>query len=122
MARRKTAAQADIKPWLSAKPDCKEGRFIQLGNTLLLSKVFQALNPSTQMLYISLAMESGGKRDVILSRSNAKKYGIAASTYSRAIKELSETGFIKVDLKRGRYEANRFEFISDWKNGNPAPK
>ena len=122
MPRRKTAQQAEIRPWLSARADCREGRFLQLGNSLLLSRHFQKLSANAQILYLCLAMEAGGKREVIISRSHAQKYGIAQTTFSRAIKQLSDAGFIRIDQTRGRYETNRFEFISDWKNKNPVPK
>lgn len=50
-----------IKPWLSARLDCKEGRFIQVGNSLLLSKEFQALTAGARFLYLCMTMESGGR-------------------------------------------------------------
>ena len=115
MPRKKAAYQADIRPWLSARNDCREGRFLQIGNSLLLSRAFQNLTANARFLYLCLAMEAGGKRDVIISRSHAQKYGVKQSTFSRSIKELSESGFIRIDESRGRYETNRFEFISDWK-------
>ena len=122
VARRKTAKQAEIKPWLSARQDCKEGRFIQVGNSLLLSDEFQKLSATAQILYLSLAMESGGRKETILSRANAKKYGISAATYSRSIKQLSAAGFIQIDETRGRYESNKFTFSTEWKHKNPVSK
>ena len=76
MPRKKAAYQADIRPWLSARNDCREGRFLQIGNSLLLSRAFQNLTANARILYLALAMEAGGKRDVIISRSHAQKYGI----------------------------------------------
>ena len=35
--RRRAGGNNNINPWLSARMDCKEGRFIQVGNSLLLS-------------------------------------------------------------------------------------
>ena len=43
-----------IKPWLSARLDCKEGRFVQVGNSLLLSKEFQALTAGARFLYLCI--------------------------------------------------------------------
>ena len=59
-----------IKPWLSARLDCKEGRFVQVGNSLLLSKEFQALTAGARFLYLCMTMESAGKREFILYKSN----------------------------------------------------
>ena len=119
MPRRKAAQHVNIRPWLSARQDCTEGRFIQVGNSLLLSKSFQALSTSAQMLYICLAMESGGKPVAKLSRSNAKKYGFSPATYSRAAKQLIEAGFVKIAEDTGRYESNKFQFVNDWKSKTP---
>lgn len=50
-----------IVPALSAKVDNKEKRFIQVGNSLLLSKQFHALSTGSRFLYFCMAMESGGR-------------------------------------------------------------
>ena len=71
-----------IKPWLSARLDCKEGRFIQVGNSLLLSKEFQALTAGARFLYLCMTMESAGKREFIFPKSAAEKYGIARNSLS----------------------------------------
>ena len=63
MGRRKTAGRCNIRPWLSAKADCKEGRFIQIGNSLLLSEQFGKLKAGARDLYFRMAMESGGERE-----------------------------------------------------------
>lgn len=120
MGRPKAAENCKILPWLSANHPPSDKRFIQIGNSLLLSKKYQALHDTSRTLYECLAMESGGKRFVKLSRRQAeKKYGIKEATYTRAKKELIEKGFIRIKDNTGRYETNCFEFIDDWKNKNP---
>ena len=52
-----------IVPWLSARPDNREKRFIQVGDSLLFSDAFQELRVGAKHLYLCMAMESGGKRD-----------------------------------------------------------
>lgn len=69
-----------IVPALSAKVDNKEKRFIQVGNSLLLSKQFHALSTGSRFLYFCMAMESGGRKNFILPQKDAKKYGIAPSS------------------------------------------
>ena len=118
MSRRKSAKNVPISPWLSAREDCREGRFIQVGNSLLLSKTFQALPAKTQSVYFALAMEAGGKQSVRFSHGDAeRKYGIAPTTYDRSIKELDATGFVRQELDefRSQYRKNEFVFINDWK-------
>lgn len=65
---------------MSGKVNCKEGRFIQVGNSLVLSKKFQELKSGARWLYLSMAMESGGKREVTFTHGSGKKYGIKPSS------------------------------------------
>lgn len=95
------------------------GRFIQIGNSLLLSKRFQALSPLARYVYLALAMEAGGKDVVSLSHSQAGKYGIKPSGYDNAIRQLKVGGFIRLDDGLGRLETNRFRFVRDWQQRAP---
>ena len=61
-----------IVPALSAKVDNKEKRFIQVGNSLLLSKQFHALSTGSRFLYFRMAMESDGRKNFILPQKDAK--------------------------------------------------
>ena len=120
MSRHKSAKSVPIRPYLSANKDCREGRFIQVGNSLLLSKKFQALKGKAQILYFALAMEAGGQLVVKLSHGAAgRKYGIAPTTYDRAIKELIAAGFIEqiIDDDRAQFKSNEFRFLLTWKGG-----
>ena len=115
MARKKIGGE--LRPWLSGRADNREGRFTQIGNTLLLDKRFQALSVGARWLYICLANESGGQREVKFPHGTARKYGIASSSFDRYIKELRETGFITLTggMGYGRFEANVYRFSLDWK-------
>ena len=61
-----------IVPALSSKVDNKEKRFIQVENSLLLSKQFHALSTGSRFLYFCMAMESGGRKNFILPQKDAK--------------------------------------------------
>lgn len=116
MPRHKIAKNVPISGWLSANQDSTEKRFIQVGNSLLLSKQFQELSDSAARLYLCMAMESGGNRKVVFTRSTAKKYGIAERTFIRNKQELIENGFIEVlndDLSQ--FKATEIIFSFDWK-------
>lgn len=117
MPRHKTAQNCAMLPWLSAKCDGKEGRFIQCGNSLFLSKSFQALSPGARWLYLSMAIEAGGKRDFVFTHSAAKKYGVSPSSYDRFLKELKDGGFIEKveDENLAQYAPGRYRFVFDWK-------
>ncbi|MBO7676324.1 MAG: hypothetical protein J6S49_02250 [Erysipelotrichaceae bacterium] len=114
--RPKTAKNVIISPWLSAKADCREGRFCQIGNTLLLSEEFQTLKDSTKYLYICMAMEAAGRSEFVFPLSAAKKYGIARATLRRAIEELIDKQFIDMTSSgKTTREANFYVFSSKWK-------
>lgn len=83
-------------PWLSARPDNKEGRFLMIGNSLLLSKKFQDLSAGSRFLYMAMSLEAGGKREFQFSRSSIKKFGVAETSFSRYLKELIDGKYIEV--------------------------
>ena len=110
-----------IVPALSAKVDNKEKRFIQVGNSLLLSKQFHALSTGSRFLYFCMAMESGGRRTFLLPRTAAKKYGVSSTSLRRYIKQLADGGFIKVSSNKNLRKPNVYEFSSAWRTDGPSP-
>ena len=113
MSRRRK--KNNIPPWLSARLDNFEKRFIQVGNTLLFNRTFQSLKANTKHLYFCMAMESGGRRQFIFPQSAAKKYGITPSSLRRHVKELEEAGFLKVCSLQNLRQPNEYEFSLRWK-------
>lgn len=122
VGRKRCAKNIPLSPWLSGNVDCRDGRFIQVGNSLFLSKAFQALSSSAQVLYLFMTMEAAGKSVVRFSHGAAKKYGIAGSTFDRAIKQLRDSGFVQLieDDIMSQFSANEFRFVMRWKS-KPAP-
>lgn len=117
LARRKAAQNIPIVPWLSAKPNCKDGRFIQIGNSLLLSKAFQQLTAGAQLAYLCMSMESGGKMDFQFPKSALRKYGLSETSGARYIKELIAAGFIEIaESGRTTRTPNRYCFSFQWKD------
>ena len=121
MARKNNNGQ--LLPWLSARLDCKEKRFLQIGNSLLVGEnsPFKQLTSGAQILYFCMAMESGGKRDVAFSRSTAAKYGLNKNSFSRALAELERNEFIQYapDLSTGPFKPAVYRFIYTWKESAP---
>ena len=105
MARKKRfSGEADLKPWLANKaPGSKtNGRFIQVGNSLLMNKQFQALSTGVA----------------------ARKYGIATTSFERHRRELESAGFICIlnspsdSEPKAQFAANRFRFsFEKWRDG-----
>lgn len=130
MSRRvKAAKHCNIKPWLSARPDCTEGRFIQVGNSLLLShktnagtegNAFLKLTPNARLLYLDMCLEAGEQRQFIFPKAAAKKYGFTETTFRRGVNELSHKGFIAVNSVRTTREPNIYQFLSEWKTQPPS--
>lgn len=120
MARHKAAVNCQILPWLSAKPDCKEGRFLQIGNSLFLSKEYRELSYAAQAIYLCMALESGGKRQFTFTKTDAKKYGICPKTLYRQIKELQDKKFLTVSSGKNTRTPNEFEFCFSWKESSDA--
>lgn len=116
MASKKKKA---LLPWLSAKADGKDGRFIQIGNSLLLSKTFQKLSAGAQHLYFCMAMESGGRQNFKFPLKVSKKYGIASTSLRRYISELAAGGYITVQSNKNLRIANDYRFSIAWKNRAP---
>lgn len=115
MARRRAARNCNILPWLSARADVSEGRFLQIGNSLLLSKPFQALSAGAQVLYLCMALESGGRREFIFPLTSAKKYGIAARSFRRYLTELVDMGFLEKQSMANLRQPNEYNFSFAWK-------
>lgn len=116
MARKNNGGQ--LLPWMSARKDCREKRFLQVGNSLFVAKdsPFKKLTSGAQILYLCLAMESGGKREVSFSRTTALKYGLNKNTFARSLKELEEKCFISVVPEKSEpFKPTVYRFVFDWK-------
>lgn len=113
MSRKKSGGT--LAAWLSARLDCREGRFVQVGNSLLLSEQFQALSAGAKHTYLCMAMESAGKREFVFPRAAAQKYGIASMSLRRQVDELVKSGFITVRSGACVRAPNLYTFSFDWK-------
>ena len=124
MAGKRAAQNAAILPWMSAKGDCKEGRFLQVGNSLLLShrdsdgsdtNAFTQLSVGERYLYLCLAMESGGRREFKFPLKSAKKYGLSNATFRRHLEVLIDKGFIERTSMKNLRQPNKYSFTTSWK-------
>ena len=115
MGRRKAAQNCTVLPWVSARADCKEGRFLQIGNSLLLSEAFQALSAGARGLYLCMALEAGGRRGFTFPLAAAKKYGFSATSFRRYVDELEAASFIVKHSGANVRQPNDYEFTFGWK-------
>lgn len=110
-----------IVPWLSAKPDNREKRFIQVGDSLLFSKAFRELHMGARYLYFCMAMESGGKRDFQFPTTAAQKYGFSSSSFWTYVQELTDKRFIICRSNKHLRQPNDYSFSDGWKTISPVP-
>ena len=119
-----------LLPYCTALSDGKEKRFLQLGNTLLLSSAVKGefedggtkrkgsgLSSGAFHLYLCFIMEAGGSWEVEFPRRCAKKYGFPEATFDRHVKELCEKQFLTRVYTRDRdkWAPARYRFNLEWK-------
>lgn len=119
MGRRRS--NAVIVPWLSARADNREKRFIQVGDTLLHSPSFKGLHAGAQHLYFCMAMESAGRRYFQFPTAAASKYGISSSSFWNYVQELTDKGFILCRSNKNLRKPNDYSFTEAWKAKEAAP-
>lgn len=111
----KYKANHTLSPWLSARPDSKEKRFIQIGDSLMFSEQFQKLSYGAKMLYFAMAMEAAGKIEFQFPQTVATKHGFPQKSFRRYVSELKDGGFITVNSGWNTREANIYKFALSWK-------
>lgn len=119
MSTSRRKAGATLQPWLTARVDCREKRFIQVGNSLLLSHRFWRLSAGARYCYLCMAMEAGPRREFRLPKSAAEKYGIPHSSLCRYIHELEAGGWIEVRSMKLLRKPNEYRFALKWKGLSP---
>ncbi len=126
MARHKAAKNCTVLPWLSSRKDNEEGRFIQVGNSLLLTRKdengternrFLQLSFAARFCYLCMTLEAAGKRSFEFPLKAAKKYNIPPATFRRSVKELEAAQFIVKQSGKTVRQPNLYDFCFDWKPG-----
>ena len=111
----RSKSRGELLPWLSAKQDCREKRFLQIGNSLLLDKRWQSLTHGAKCLYICMAMEAGGKRYFTFPESASRKYGLKHSSFWNYVSELEERQFIERSSMKNLRKDNEYKFSLGWR-------
>ena len=102
----KSQSSKPLKRWLTASSDCREKRFVQIGNTLLFDKKFASLSVGARYLYILAANEAAGSRDFQFPALKMKALGIT---------ELIDAGFVElVRSGRNTRTPNDYRFSFYW--------
>ena len=116
MGRRKAAENCTILPWVSAKADNKEKKFLQIGVTLFENEAFQSLTPPQKIVYLAMCLDAGGSREFTFSKERFSHFGIPPSTARDAIEVLIQKGFITREFSgKLAHTKSLFRFSLDWK-------
>ncbi len=102
-------------PWLSARADDTEKRFIQVGDSLLFDAAFQGMSTGARYLYLCFAMAAAGHRTFTFTGGKAKQYGYSSTSFWRYVAELQKAGFIAKQSGQNVRAANIYTFAFDWK-------
>ena len=96
-----------------------DGQFVPMQHELLNSFAFQNLNSSSKvgLLYFYKDKKNGHQENVILTYSQAKKYGVCQSstTFDSIKKELVEKGFLDSFKPGGLGKHSIFKMSYRWK-------
>ena len=105
------------KFWLTANPDDRIGKagYLQLSVNVLLSPKFQALTPATQLTYLAMCATAKKSQDFVFPKETAARYGISEAALRRAVKQLSDSGFIRFESGWNTRKPNLYSFSRAWK-------
>lgn len=105
-----------IIPWLTAKIDCREPKYIQCGVTLFEHPSFKRLTPAQRCLYLAMCMDAGVHQEFTFSKARIEHYGFSYATGRDAIDALIAGGFItKIYSGQVTREKNGYAFSEQWK-------
>lgn len=108
-----------LSPWVTAKDDGIETRFIQIGNSFLLHPAWLNLSAGAKVLYIHMSLESGGKIEFKMPHKVYSKF-TTRPTFQKAKNELIKAGFIEVKKCGANTRTeNIYRFCFEWKNRPP---
>lgn len=103
-------------------PKIKKNRlppFVYLTKEMLQSPAFKKLTNSARVTYLLLQSQnkSANQAKVIFSYKQAAEY-MDRHTFSKAIKQLSNYGFIEISQFGGLYRrTNEYKFVEAWRSG-----
>ena len=120
---RKHKTNYSISPWLTAKADCREPKYIQCGVTLFEHPAFKRLTPAQRCLYLAMCLDAGGHREFTFSKARIEHYGFSYATGRDAINALIAGGFIiKLFSGQTTREKNGYAFSERWKLNRALPE
>jgi len=115
-ANSSTSLQVQL-PWATGLQNGKcDGRFLQIGNSLLFADQVKQLPGEALRLYMAMMNEAAGHKQFEFTQARAKQYGMSTTAFHKNVKLLEQRKFIKIDSGWNTRTPNRYEFIFDWKS------
>lgn len=116
LSKRPKLVNSSLPFWQSANPDCKEKRFLMLGNSFLLHPMILGLSNSAYRVYSYMCLESGGERIFTFPYCKYKKI-VSKPTFQRALQELIDNRLIETLQNNANLrKANVYCFNPKWRS------
>lgn len=118
----------DIPFWKTGRTGGKSANGVRLPHVelytdLIQDPVFAGLTGSAYKTYLGMMKEHGQRDDYVafaFPRQVAKLYGVSEDSLLRAIKELTQKGFIRcVENNANLRKPNLYVFSNEWKRRAP---
>ena len=93
----------------------RKDKHIRITKSMMDSKAFHNLKPSSILIYMYMKLWSNGENEFDYSKSLGSRI-VSPMTFSTAIKELIENGFIErvYFSNGGGHKSNRYKFSKKW--------
>lgn len=111
------ALKAPFKDYEGIK---SKDKHIRLTKSMMDNENFKKLKPSTVIVYMYMKLWANGEKEFDYSKSLGSKV-VSQMTYTNAIKELIEKGFIErvYFSDGGGHRPNRYKFSDKWTKNLP---
>lgn len=102
-------------PFKKYEGEKTKDKHIRLTKSMMDNKNFRELKPSTIKVYMYMKLWANGEAEFDYSKSLGSKV-VSSMTFSKAIKELIEKGFIErvYFSNGGGHKPNRYKFSKNW--------
>lgn len=108
-----------LKSWQTPKLNCFARGFFILDFDFFDHPAVRVLTPSTLKVLMLLQAHACGNETFNYPYAAAELAGVSNSTYTTALNNLQEAGFIRVASGKPMMTSNQITFISRWKTTEP---
>ena len=123
MSRSRKLKNAPVTAWTTPETDTRKVvSWTALDSELLLHPAVATLGHLAFRTYVMLILASHGKQEFSCPYTTAEKCGITRSSYTKALADLQQAGFIRVASGQANRQASTITFVYEWKSKSPLRK